>query len=210
MVNCAPSSSFLQLHIYLTSPSWRKLRKAGHEGLNIRAAEKYQPLQEVEAAAMVIGIMKDPDHWDDHLRRYVCCFAVLLIGLIDSPSTAASTVLTAVYGWPPIESKDDPLVTRINDLMHRLIRAALPGAYLVEIFPVMKRLPTWIAPWKKWGLEWYKKDSEMFLGFYDGVAKTLVSWKIRTRTQRFSRRPSARRRFQTLLHNFTYRTSART
>ncbi|KIM35577.1 hypothetical protein M413DRAFT_347955, partial [Hebeloma cylindrosporum] len=135
---------------------WRKLRKAGHEGLNIRAAEKYQPLQEVEAAAMVIGLMKEPDHWDDHLRR-----------------TAASTVLSAVYGWPPIESKDDPLVTRINDLMHRLIRAALPGAYLVEIFPVMKRLPAWIAPWKKWGLDWYKKDSEMFQGFYDGVAKSV-------------------------------------
>lgn len=60
--------------------------------------------------------------------------------------------------------------------MHRLVRAVLPGAYLVEIFPVMKRLPTWIAPWKKWGLEWYKKDSEMFEGFYDGVAKTMVSW----------------------------------
>jgi hypothetical protein len=44
-------------------------------------------------------------------------------------------------------------------------------------FPVMKHLPTWMAPWKKWGLEWYKKDSEMFQGFCDRVAKTLVSWK---------------------------------
>jgi len=67
--------------------------------------------------------------------------------------------------------------------MHRAMKAALPGAYLVEIFPVMKHLPTWVAPWKKWGLEWHKKDTEMFQGFYDGVAKTLVSWKIRTRTR---------------------------
>ena len=73
-MNCAPSPSFLQLHSYLTCPSWKKLRKAGHEGLNIRAAEKYQPLQEVEAATMVIDILKDPDHWDDHLRRYVYYF----------------------------------------------------------------------------------------------------------------------------------------
>jgi hypothetical protein len=55
-------TSFLRLHTYLASCSWTKLRKAGHEGLNIRAAEKYQPLQEVEAAAMVVGIMKEPDH----------------------------------------------------------------------------------------------------------------------------------------------------
>jgi len=35
----------------------------------MRAAEKYEPLQEVEAAAMVIDMMKEPKHWDDHLKR---------------------------------------------------------------------------------------------------------------------------------------------
>ncbi|KIM36078.1 hypothetical protein M413DRAFT_449400 [Hebeloma cylindrosporum] len=135
---------------------WRKLRKAGHEGLNMRAADKYKPLQEIEAAAVVVDIIKEPDHWNDHLKR-----------------TAASATLSAVYGWPAIESKDDPLVNRINDIMHRVMQAVLPGAYLVEIFPAMKSLPTWMAPWKKWGLEWYKKDTEMFQGFYDGVSKAM-------------------------------------
>jgi hypothetical protein len=69
MVNCAPLSSLFGVHSYLTSPSWRKFRKAGHEGLNIRAAEKYQESQEVEAAMMAVALMEDPDHWDDHLRR---------------------------------------------------------------------------------------------------------------------------------------------
>ena len=159
---------------------------------------------------MVIDMIKDPDHWNDHFKRYVYCFAVPRIGLIDSSSAAASTVLSAVYGWPSIESKDDPLVTRITEFVNRLVRALLPGAYLVEIFPMMEHLPTWMAPWKKWGVEWYKKDSEMFQGFYDGVAKSLVSWKIRTRWRKFSRRPLARREFQTLLHIFTYWTSGRT
>jgi hypothetical protein len=153
---------------------------------------------------MVIDFIEDPDHWDEHVRRYAYCFALPLIRLIDSPSTTSSTILSAVYGFPRVESKDDPLVARINESIQRLVRAASPGAYLVETFPVMKHLPTWIAPWKKWGLEWYKKDSAMFREFYDGVAKTLVSWKIRTRTRQFSRRPSDPRRFRTLLHIFTY------
>ena len=55
--------------MYLTSPSWRKLRKAAREGLNVRAAENYKPLQEIEAAAMVVSIMKEPNHWDHHLKR---------------------------------------------------------------------------------------------------------------------------------------------
>lgn len=92
--------------------------------------------------------------------------------------TAASTVLSAVYGWPPLESKDDSLVYQINEFIHRLARTALPGAYLVEVFPMMKHLPTWVAPWKKWGLDWYKKDGEMFQAFYEGVAKTVVSFIV--------------------------------
>jgi len=111
-----------------------------------------------------------------------------------------------VYGWLPIESKDGPLITRINDVAHRFVRAALPGAYLVEIFPVMKHLPTWMAPWKKWGLEWYKKDSEMFQAFYDGVAKTMVSLKKSEPEHELNahKELSARRRFQPLLLIFTY------
>ncbi|KAJ7122958.1 cytochrome P450 [Mycena epipterygia] len=131
---------------------WRKLRKAAHEGLNVRASEAYQPLQEKEAAVLVDNLIKDPEAWDDHLKR-----------------SAASTVLTAVYGTRPIKSKDDPLVTRINDLMHRLVRATLPGAFLVDIFPAMKRLPNWMAKWKREGLEWHRKDTLMFQEFMDGV-----------------------------------------
>lgn len=58
--------------------------------------------------------------------------------------------------------------------MHRLVRAALPGAYLVEIFPVMKRFPSWIAKWKREGLEWYAKDTEMFEGFLADVKGRMV------------------------------------
>ncbi|KAF5343067.1 hypothetical protein D9758_011141 [Tetrapyrgos nigripes] len=133
---------------------WRKLRKASHEGLNVRASEVYQPSQEKEAAVLVDNMLKDPISWDDHLKR-----------------SAASTILTAVYGMDPIKTKDDPLITRINDLMHRLVRATLPGSFLVDIFPVMKHLPEAIAPWKKEGMEWHRKDTVMFQEFMDGVRK---------------------------------------
>ena len=70
--------------------------------------------------------------------------------------------------------ENDALVTRINDLMHRLVHAALPGAYLVEIFPVMRFLPTWMAKWKREGLEWHAKDTAMFEGFMDTVRNRVV------------------------------------
>ena len=35
----------------------------------MRAADKYKPLQEVEAAAVVVDIINAPNHWNDHLKR---------------------------------------------------------------------------------------------------------------------------------------------
>ncbi|TFK64025.1 cytochrome P450 [Pluteus cervinus] len=131
---------------------WRRMRRAAHEGLNARAAEAYQPLQEIEAVTLVDSLIKDPASWDDHLRR-----------------SAASSVKMSIYGSKPIHLKDDPLVDRINDLIHRLVHACLPGAYLVDIFPVMLHLPGWLAPWKRNGLEWHRQDTTMLQEFMDEV-----------------------------------------
>lgn len=59
--------------------------------------------------------------------------------------------------------------------MHRLVRAALPGAYLVEIFPSMRYLPTWMAKWKADGLKWHEQDTLMFEGLMDEVRQRWVS-----------------------------------
>ena len=84
------------------------------------------------------------------------------------------------------KSQDDALVARINDLMHRIVHAALPGAYLVEIFPAMKHLPTWMAKWKREGLEWYAKDTAMFEGFMDTVRNQVVGELVETRFSLFN------------------------
>lgn len=95
--------------------------------------------------------------------------------LIHVSRAAASSIASAVYAWPPLTKSDDGLVHRIDELMRRLVMAGLPGRYLVEIFPIMKHLPTWMAKWKREGLEWHRRDTEMFEGFYDNVARSMVS-----------------------------------
>lgn len=92
--------------------------------------------------------------------------------------SAASVILCSIYGWDPIEPKDDPLVERVNNLTHRFVRASHPGAYLVEIFPIMKHLPSWMARWKREGLEWFAKDTKMFEGFLLDVEKRMASFLI--------------------------------
>ncbi len=50
---------------------WRKMRRAGHEGFNLRASEQYQPMQEREAGLTVLDIIAAPDAWDDRLKQCV-------------------------------------------------------------------------------------------------------------------------------------------
>jgi hypothetical protein len=74
-----------------------------------------------------------------------------------------------VYGWPPLDRKS-PLVERIHNHGVQLTNAALPGAFLVDLIPVLKYLPSWIAPWKRRGQEWYKQETAMFEEFNANVA----------------------------------------
>lgn len=59
-----PLHPFSEIHA-----SWRKMRRAAHEGFNVRASTSYQPLQEKESALLVSHMLQDPNGWDDHLKR---------------------------------------------------------------------------------------------------------------------------------------------
>ncbi|KAF9557275.1 cytochrome P450 [Agrocybe pediades] len=131
---------------------WRKMRRAGHEGFNFRAAEKYKPVQAREAAFGALRILDTPDAWDTHLKR-----------------ATAGSILSAVYGWKPISSKDEPLIKRIHAHTARIAAAVVPGAFLVDIIPILKYAPTWMAKWKREGLEWHQQETDMFEGFNKDV-----------------------------------------
>lgn len=145
------------LNIYLMSIRWKRMRRAAHEGFSGRAADTHQPMQEQEAARFVRHIIEDPQNWDHHLRR-----------------TAVSTVLSAVYGWVPIGTDGDTLVDRINDVMHRIARASLPGAHLVELLPRMLHLPDWMAKWKREAKYDFKQNTQLFEGLLDDVRAKVV------------------------------------
>lgn len=60
--------------------------------------------------------------------------------------------------------------------MERVVKAAAPGAFLVEIMPWMLHLPDSIAKWKREGKQRFKEDSEMFKSFLGDVRKQVVRW----------------------------------
>jgi hypothetical protein len=121
-----------------------------------------QPQQERDAVTLAAYIICDPDEWEEHLKRY------------DFPLQVVRH-WCAVYALPSILSNDDPLVTRINEHMHRTVDAGQPGNYLVEVFPIMKLIPSWMAKWKRDALHWHREDTKMFEELLEPVQKAVVS-----------------------------------
>ncbi|TCD61907.1 hypothetical protein EIP91_007721 [Steccherinum ochraceum] len=130
--------------------TWRKFRKAAHEGLTPKAVQSYTRFQERESVILVEALAKEPAGWSGHLNRAV-----------------ASFTLGLCYAFPPIQSYNDKVVTGIMNFIHRLEEAARPGAYMVELFPIMNYLPPWLASWKRFGNSCHEHDSEMFLKLFD-------------------------------------------
>jgi hypothetical protein len=150
------------------------MRRAAHEGLNPTAAHHYHPVQEREAAALVQALISSPQFWDSHVRR--CDHSSIMVDVTAEVclSASASMVLSAIYDLPPLQSNTDPMLSRINEFVERLVKSACPGAHLVEFFTWLNYLPACVAPWKKRAQLWYAKDSALLEGLYnDAVARSV-------------------------------------
>ena len=50
----------------------------------------------------------------------------------------------------------------------------MPGAFFVDIFPVMNLLPPWLAKWKRDGMKWHENETDMFLKLNEEVKEKKV------------------------------------
>lgn len=137
-------------------PKWRMLRKLAHNLLNVQRAESYVPYQDLENKAMLHEMLTLPERFLDSLRRY---------------STSLTTSMT--YGWRTT-SFDDP---RMLQLFHTLERiTAAPNqvkAVLLDIYPVLRRLPDFLYPAKKAARAAYSEDRALYMSHWLGVKQAI-------------------------------------
>ena len=111
---------------------YRKLRRTIQQLLNVNAIDSMLPIQAAESTLSMLDIIKTPDQYYEHIRRY---------------STAV--ILASVFGQrgKEFESKN---VQALYHAMEQFTAILEPGATPpVDVFPILKLLPEWIAGWKK-------------------------------------------------------------
>ncbi|KAI0759798.1 cytochrome P450 [Irpex lacteus] len=93
----------------------------------------------------MLRVMAHPDEWEGIYNRI------------------ASATTSSVYGWPALDSKSH-FIRHIQEFVAYISQAAVPGAYLVDAFPIMKHI-------LREGLKWHEKESRLLAEYVDDIAE---------------------------------------
>ncbi|RBA19920.1 hypothetical protein FPRO05_09220 [Fusarium proliferatum] len=104
-----------------------------------RAAAKYDRLQEAEVAHFLLHVLDDPERFIDHIRK-----------------EAGSVILKIAYGYTAEPFKEDKLIRMAGQAMDDVTAAGVPGAFLVDILPLLRYVPDWVpgASFKRLAKKW--------------------------------------------------------
>lgn len=124
--------------------------------LNTRAAQHYQPLQELESRQLIIDILQSseerhsekpkPIDFHHHFERAMASFIYCLS-----------------YGYR-LETGHEQQLKDAKRVQNEFARTGVVGAYLVDSFPVLNYLPTIFAPWKREGNALFQLEENLHVG----------------------------------------------
>ncbi|KAF3003711.1 hypothetical protein E8E13_009112 [Curvularia kusanoi] len=136
--------------------TWRMVRKIVHNNLNIKAARTYVPYQDLENKAMLMGILEKPDLFADHIRRYT-----------------NSLTTQMIFGFRTT-SIDDP---KLKQLFHGFEKfcevTGSQTAALLDVFPLLRKLPDWAVPLRRYAKKLHEKESDLYIGHWLNVKKAI-------------------------------------
>ncbi|KAK4054438.1 hypothetical protein OIV83_000932 [Microbotryomycetes sp. JL201] len=118
------------------SARWRLVRKILHQYLTIRMCEeKHQAVQSAESIQMISDVLHQPDDYYNRVRRY-----------------STGVILSIVYGrrGPTFEGP-------VSDIF--VETGATPP---VDIFPILKKLPDFMSPWRKKALRVRQMELDLY------------------------------------------------
>ena len=134
---------------------WSLRRKLLHRALTPAALRTYRARQEAESTRLAYMVMQNPDTWERAFDRFT-----------------ASVVFSISYGHR-IDSLDSPIIRQRLEFMHFMASLNVPGAYLAESFPILKHMPSFLAPWKRNILEHAKMEADANMALVEEVKQDL-------------------------------------
>jgi cytochrome P450 len=124
---------------------WRAQRKFLHQTFHPTAVKKFRPHSLKAAHGLLRRFLKKPGDVIGNLRHM-----------------AGQTVISIAYGLD-VQEENDPYIHTAEEANRSVTEAGVPGAFLVDSFPILKYVPEWVpgAGFKKKAKEWKELATAM-------------------------------------------------
>lgn len=103
---------------------WRFVRKIYHNTLDVKAANSYVPYQDLESKQLLADVLDSPELFEGHIKRYT-----------------HSQTTQIVFGFRTTSIDDSNLKQFFASFEEVIIAAQGTSAALLDLFPVLRRLP---------------------------------------------------------------------
>ncbi|KAJ5751811.1 Cytochrome P450 E-class group I [Penicillium odoratum] len=137
-------------------PQWRAQRSVVRQVTTVPITATFVPSQEFEAKQLLFDLASDnanQRNFYQHMRRYA--FSIIM----------TNTFGTRVKSW---DHPDAQNAVRSQAILRRTSR---PGAFLVDEFPPLARLPEWLQPGRKDALAAAAEVREIKMGLWHRLEK---------------------------------------
>ncbi|KAF8510933.1 cytochrome P450 [Hysterangium stoloniferum] len=136
---------------------FRKQRKVLHRGLNDETlVERYASIQENESYRILKNLHNDPNNFMVYAER-----------LVLTP-WGRSMISRVTYDYDP-DTENDRYIWVAGQCENIIAQAGRPGAYLVDVFPILKYVPKWLpfTNFKRQAEVWSKLVEELLESPYE-------------------------------------------
>ncbi|KAI0336742.1 CyP450 monooxygenase [Cubamyces sp. BRFM 1775] len=106
-------------------PLWRRHRRAIHRFFNPNSVKQFRPIQRQSVANFLMQLLSTPDDFSEHIRYLF-----------------AATIMQIAYGINIADEEED-YVTIAEEALSAFSNLLVPGKYLVELFPSLRKIPAW-------------------------------------------------------------------
>ncbi|KAF5379770.1 hypothetical protein D9615_005723 [Tricholomella constricta] len=146
-----------RLLLMMNDENLKKQRNAFLQMLQPRVLGGYEPIQETESLILLHSLLTNPSQPAFHTSRF-----------------SSAIVFALTYG----DRISDDDINGIMTILFNFIRNALPGAHLVDIFPVLDKLPDFLSPWRAEALKNAREEVKLFGRLVTDVKKKMENLHI--------------------------------
>ncbi|KAJ7276612.1 cytochrome P450 [Mycena rebaudengoi] len=146
----------LNLALARYTEDWRALRRAAHAILTPQASARQLPIQQAEATQLLHDILRQPQAYYTHIRRF-----------------SSSVIMSVLYGKrsPRYET---PETTAFFEVQHEWEAILKPGGTPpLDFIPILKHVPARFAKWKRDCAKIRKLQRDLYFGLLDETKERL-------------------------------------